>query len=92
MLAKIKLDENKAIHSSYAFKKTFTSLSAQLLTNKFVQKHVKTKLGNNYNWDGDISWTMTFRGHYFSIWATSRRHSQRVTFSWTLSVTSRGQF
>ena len=30
--------------------------------------------------DGDISWTMTSRGHYFSKWATSRGHSQRVTF------------
>ena len=34
--------------------------------------------------DGDISWTMTSRGHYFSKWATSRGHSQRVT--------SRGHF
>ena len=31
-------------------------------------------------WDGDISWTMTSRGHYFSKWVTSRGHSQRVTF------------
>ena len=31
-------------------------------------------------WDGDISWTMTSRGHYFSKWATSCGHSQRVTF------------
>ena len=30
--------------------------------------------------DGDISWTMTSRGHYLSKWATSRGHSQRVTF------------
>ena len=31
-------------------------------------------------WDGDIWWTMTSRGHYFSKWVTSRGHSQRVTF------------
>ena len=31
-------------------------------------------------WDGDISWTMTSRGHYFSKWATSYGHSQRMTF------------
>ena len=30
--------------------------------------------------DGDISWTMTSRGHYFSKWVTSRGHFQRVTF------------
>ena len=30
--------------------------------------------------DGDILWTMTSRGHYFSKWVTSRGHSQRVTF------------
>ena len=30
--------------------------------------------------DGDISWTMTSRGHYFSKWVTFRGHSQRVTF------------
>ena len=30
--------------------------------------------------DGDISWTMTSRGHYFSKWVISRGHSQRVTF------------
>ena len=30
--------------------------------------------------DGDISWTMTSRGHYFSKWVTSRGHSQEVTF------------
>ena len=30
--------------------------------------------------DNDISWTMTSRGHFFSKWATSRGHSQRVTF------------
>ncbi len=34
--------------------------------------------------DGDISWTMTSRGHFFSKWATSRGHCQRVT--------SRGHF
>ena len=33
----------------------------------------------SYFRDGDISWTMTSRGHYFSKWATSRGHSQRVT-------------
>ena len=33
-----------------------------------------------FDWDGDISWTMTSRGHYFSKWVTSRGHSQRVTF------------
>ena len=32
------------------------------------------------NRDGDISWTVTSRGHYFSKWATFRGHSQRVTF------------
>ena len=30
--------------------------------------------------DGDILWTMTSRGHYFSKWVTSRGNSQRVTF------------
>ena len=30
--------------------------------------------------DGDILWTMTSRGHYFSKWVTSRGYSQRVTF------------
>ena len=36
------------------------------------------------NWavkrDGDISWTMTSRGHYFLKCVTSRGHSQKVTF------------
>ena len=41
-------------------------------------------------WDGDILWTMTSRGHYFSKWATSHGHSG--DFSWTFLVTSRGQF
>ena len=43
--------------------------------------------------DGDISWTRTSRGHYFSKWGTSRGHSQRVTFRdtfgdilWTILV------
>ena len=46
-------------------------------------------------WDGDISWTMTSRGHYFSKWATFRGHSQRVTSRghyFSKWVTSRGQF
>ena len=30
--------------------------------------------------DGNISWTMTSHGHYFPKRATSRAHSQRVTF------------
>ena len=45
--------------------------------------------------DGDISWTVTFRGHYFSKWATFRGHSQRVTSRghyFSKWVTSRGQF
>ena len=29
--------------------------------------------------DGDISWTMISRGHFFSKWATSHGHCQRVT-------------
>ena len=47
------------------------------------------------NWDGDISWTVTSRGHYFSKWETSRGHSQRVTSRghyFSKWVTSRGQF
>ena len=31
-------------------------------------------------WNGDISWTMTSRGHFFSKQATSLGHSQRMTF------------
>ena len=45
--------------------------------------------------DGDISWTVTSRGHYFSKWETSRGHSQRVTSRghyFSKWVTSRGQF
>ena len=52
----------------------------------------QTKL---YLWDGDISWTVTSRGHYFSKWATFRGHSQRVTSRghyFSKWVTSRGQF
>ena len=40
--------------------------------------------------DGDISWTITFRGHFFSKWATSRGHSQRVTSRGHFLVTSHG--
>ena len=43
--------------------------------------------------DGDISWTVTSRGPYFSKWATSRGHSQRVTFrGHSQRVTSRGHY
>ena len=45
--------------------------------------------------DGDISWTVTSRGHYFSKWATSRGHSQRVTLRghyFSKWVKSHGQF
>ena len=42
--------------------------------------------------DGDISWTMTSRGHFFSKWATSRGHCQRVTSRGHFLVTSRGRF
>ena len=48
-----------------------------------------------FSGDGDISWTVTFRGHYFSKWATFRGHSQRVTSRghyFSKWVTSRGQF
>ena len=46
-------------------------------------------------WDGDISWTVTSLGHYFSKWATFHGHSQRVTSRghyFSKWVTSRGQF
>ena len=43
-------------------------------------------------WDGDISWTMSSRGHFFSKWATSRGHCQRVTSRGHFLVTSRGRF
>jgi hypothetical protein len=43
-------------------------------------------------WDGDISWTMTSRGHFLSKWATSREHCQRVTSRGHFLVTSRGHF
>ena len=42
--------------------------------------------------DGDISWTMTSRGHFLSKWATSRGHCQRVTSRGHFLVTSRGHF
>ena len=42
--------------------------------------------------DGDISWTMTSRGHFFSKWATSRGHCQRVTSRGHFLVTSRVRF
>ena len=45
--------------------------------------------------DGDISWTVTSRGHYFLKWATFRGHSQRVTSRghyFSKWVTFRGQF
>ena len=29
--------------------------------------------------DGEISWTMTSNGHFFSKWANFRGHLQRVT-------------
>ena len=38
--------------------------------------------------DGDISWTMTSRGHFFAKWATSRGHCQRVTSRGHFFVTS----
>ena len=42
---------------------------------------------------GDISWTMTSRGHYLSKWVTSRGHSQRVTSRrHSQRVTFRGHF
>ena len=43
-------------------------------------RHFKFLIVGMRNRDGDISWTMTSRGHYFSKWATFRGHSQRVTF------------
>ncbi len=46
----------------------------------------------NREWDGDISWTVTFRGHFFSKWATSRGHCQRVTSRGRFLVTFRGHF
>ena len=42
--------------------------------------------------DEDISWTMTSRGHFFSKWATSHGHCQRVTSRGHFLVTSRGRF
>ena len=47
------------------------------------------------NGDGDISWTVTSRGHYFLKWATFHGHSQRVTSRghfFSKWVTFRGQF
>jgi hypothetical protein len=46
----------------------------------------------SYIRDGDISWTITSRGHFFSKWATSRGHCQRVTSRGHFLVTSRGRF
>ena len=43
-------------------------------------------------WDGNISWTMTSRGHFFSKWANFRGHFQRVTSSGHFLVSSRGHF
>ena len=37
------------------------------------------------------TWTVTSRGHFFSKWATSRGHFQRVTSRGHFLVTSRGQ-
>ena len=42
--------------------------------------------------DGDISWTMTSRGHFFSKWGTSCGHCQRVTSRGHFLVTSCGSF
>ena len=42
--------------------------------------------------DGDISWTMTFRGHFFSKWGTFRGHFLRVTSRGHFLVTFRGHF
>ena len=39
----------------------------------------KIMLAQLHTRDGDISWTVTSCGHYFSKWATFRGHSQRVT-------------
>ena len=52
------------------------------------------------NRDGDISWTMTSHGHFFSKWVTSRGHFLRATslghFGWLFvdifGVNSRGHF
>jgi hypothetical protein len=44
----------------------------------------KQKILDHFLRDGDISWTMTSRGHFLSKWATSRGHFQKVT--------SRGHF
>ena len=42
--------------------------------------------------DGDILWTVTSRGHFFSKWAISRGHCQRVTSRGHFLVTFRGHF
>ena len=42
--------------------------------------------------DGDISWTMTFRGHFFPKWGTFRGHLLRVTSRGHFLVTFRGHF
>ena len=49
------------------------------MTDFWVENTKKKKIGAKKG-DGDISWTMTSRGHYFSKWVTSRGHFQRVTF------------
>ena len=50
----------------------------------YSRKVVRKLFGLPLTWDGVISWTMTSRGHYFSKWAISRGHSQKVS--------SRGHF
>ena len=60
-----------------------------------TQIYLKNVWNHDKNWDGDISWTVSSRGHYFLKWATFRGHSQRVTSRghyFSKWVTSRGQF
>ena len=42
--------------------------------------------------DGDISWTTTSNGHFFSIWANFCGHLQRVTSHGHFLVSSSGYF
>ena len=48
---------------------------------------LKNGYGSNlkvFDWDGDFSWTVNSRGHFFSKWANSSGHFLRVN--------SRGHF
>ena len=64
--------------------------SISQLANRLLQTE---KLFFSYLWqDGDFSWTMTSRGHFFSKWVNSSGHFQRVNSCGHFWLNSRGHF